>query len=435
MKEIKQLFAFIEASPTPYHAMENMKNELDQAGYTQLLESEEWNLKEQGKYYVIRNGASIIAFRIPKRDYAGYQIVASHSDFPALKIKEHPEMKVKDYYVKLNVEKYGGLLLAPWFDRPLSVAGRLAVREGGKIKTKLVNIDRDLAVIPSLAIHMDRNANEGHAYNVQTELLPLYGTGLESGELLRRLAAEAGVSPKDVIGNDLFLYNRMPGTIWGAEKEYYSIGRLDNLGCAYASLRAFLAAQDGDSVPMHCVFDNEECGSESKHGAASTFLKDVLIRINEAFGGNESKYRRLLASSFMLSADNAHAMHPNYADKACPTNAPLLNKGIVLKFNGNQRYTTDGITAAVVHQLCEKAGVPYQTFANRSDIPGGSTLGQISEMQVSLNSADIGLPQLAMHSPYETAGVKDLADMVEVMKTFFQSSVIETGYGEYEIAE
>lgn len=429
----EQLFSFIEGSPTPFHAVENMKQALDEAGYTQLLEGAEWELKEQGKYYVIRNGASIIAFRIPKKDYTGYQIVASHSDFPAFKVKENPEMKVKDWYVKLNVEKYGGVFIAPWLDRPLSIAGRLIVKDGNTIKTKLTNVDRDLVVIPNLAIHVNRDANDGHAYNIQNELLPLYGTELESGALVKQMAEAAGVAAEDVIGKDLFLYNRMPGSIWGANNEFYSIGRLDNLGCAYSSLQAFLSAEDGDSVPLHCVFDNEECGSESKHGAASTFLKDILIRINECFGGNESKYRRLLASSFMLSADNAHAMHPNYPDKACPTNGPMLNKGIVLKFNGNLKYTTDGLTAAVVHQVCEKAGVPYQSFIDRSDLQGGYTLGHISETQVSLNSADIGLPQLAMHSPYETAGVKDLEYMVKAMTVFFQSSVAETGYGEYEV--
>lgn len=432
-KYVEQLLTFIDKSPTPFHVVDNMKKELDAAGYTQLLEGAQWDLKENGKYYVIRNGASIIAFRIPKKDFVGYQIIASHSDFPAFKIKEHPEMKVKDYYVKLNVEKYGGVFSAPWLDRPLSIAGRAIVKDGNTIKTKLVNADRDLVLIPNLAIHINRSVNEGQPYNIQTELLPLYGTELENGALLKQLSSESGVEVENVIGNDLYLYNRMPGTIWGADREFYSAGRIDNIGCAHSSLKAFLATEGGDSVPMHCAFDNEECGSESKHGAASTFLKDVLIRINECCGGNESKYRRLLASSFMLSADNGHALHPNYPDKACPTNAPMLNKGIVLKFNGNLKYTTDGLTAAVVDQICEKAGVPYQTFIDRSDLQGGYTLGHISETQVSLNSADIGLPQLAMHSPYETAGVKDVEYMVKAMETFFQSSVVETGYGEYEV--
>ena len=382
---------------------------------------------------MIRNSSAIIAFRIPKRDFLGFQIMASHSDSPSFRIKEYPEMEVENHYVKLNVEKYGGMLCAPWLDRPLSVAGRLVIREGNRLVTKLVNVDRDLCMIPNLAIHMNREANEGYKYNAQKDMLPLYGCESAKGTFMARVAEAAGVEEEDIVGNDLFLYNRMKGSVWGASEEYISIGRLDDLQCAFASLQAFLQAADGESIPVHCVFDNEEVGSSTKQGAGSTFLFDTLLRINESLGRTSSQYRQALASSFMLSADNAHGVHPNQPDKACPTNRPYPNGGVVIKFSANQKYTTDGMAAAIFTQLCERAKVPYQTYVNRSDILGGSTLGNISGTQVAVNTIDIGLAQLAMHSPYETGGAKDTDYLIRVAKEFYQSSVVETGSGEYMI--
>lgn len=430
---VRQLFAFIEASPSPFHAVANMKRELEAQGYTRLLEGEAWELEEGGKYYVIRNGSSIIAFRIPKKDFKGFQIMASHSDSPSFKIKEKPEIEVENHYVKLNVEKYGGMLCAPWFDRPLSVAGRLIVKEGNRLATRLVSVDRDLCMIPNLAIHMNREANEGYKYNAQKDMLPLYGCESAKGRFMAQIAEAAGVEEENIIGSDLFLYNRMKGSIWGADREFISIGRLDDLQCAFASLQAFLDAEDGESIPIHCVFDNEEVGSSTKQGAGSTFLLDTLLRINEGMGRTLGQYHQALASSFMLSADNAHGVHPNQPEKACPTNRPYLNGGIVIKFNANQKYTTDGLAAAVFTQICEQADVPFQTFVNRSDMLGGSTLGNISGTQVALNTVDIGLAQLAMHSPYETAGVKDTEYLIRATKEFFRTAVIETGEGEYRL--
>lgn len=435
LKTAGQLFSFIQASPSPFHAVANMKRELDAHGYAQLLEGEEWRLEEEGKYYVIRNGSALIAFRIPKRDFPGFQIMASHSDSPSFKIKENPEMDVEGHYVKLNVEKYGGMLCAPWFDRPLSVAGRVIVRDGSRLVTRLVNIDRDLCMIPNLAIHMNREANEGYKYNVQKDMLPLYGGGGSGGMFMEDIARAAGVAQEDMIGSDLFLYNRMEGSIWGAQEEFISIGRLDDLQCAFASLQAFLEADGGESIPVHCVYDNEEVGSGTKQGAGSTFLLDTLLRINEGLGRSPGQYRQALASSFMLSADNAHGVHPNYPEKACPTNRPYLNEGIVIKYSANQKYTTDGMAAAVFTQICERAGVPVQKFLNRSDILGGSTLGNISGTQVALNSVDIGLAQLAMHSPYETGGIKDTDYLIAAAKEFFRASVVEIGSGEYRVKE
>lgn len=431
MDTVQKLFTFIEKSPSPFHAIENMKQELEGQGYIQLLEGSAWKLEEGGNYYVIRNSSAIIAFRIPKRDFLGFQIMASHSDSPSFRIKEYPEMEVENHYVKLNVEKYGGMLCAPWLDRPLSVAGRLVIREGNRLVTKLVNVDRDLCMIPNLAIHMNREANEGYKYNAQKDMLPLYGCESAKGTFMARVAEAAGVEEEDIVGNDLFLYNRMKGSVWGASEEYISIGRLDDLQCAFASLQAFLQAADGESIPVHCVFDNEEVGSSTKQGAGSTFLFDTLLRINESLGRTSSQYRQALASSFMLSADNAHGVHPNQPDKACPTNRPYPNGGVVIKFSANQKYTTDGMAAAIFTQLCERAKVPYQTYVNRSDILGGSTLGNISGTQVAVNTIDIGLAQLAMHSPYETGGAKDTDYLIRVAKEFYQSSVVETGSGEY----
>lgn len=432
-KIVKELFSFIESSPSVFHAVDVMKRMLDTEGYHPLLESNEWKLKEGGKYYVIRNGTSLLAFRVPKKDFHGFQIMASHSDSPTFKLKENPEMETEGAYIKLNVEKYGGMLCAPWFDRPLSVAGRLIVKTKSGIASKLVNINRDLVLIPSLAIHMNRKANDEQKYNIQKDLLPLFGMVDRDYSFMDIIAEAAEVRKEEIVGNDLFLYNRVKGSVWGANEEFISSGKLDDLQCVFGSLKGFLAAEDGESIPLHCVFDNEEVGSSTKQGAASTFLYDTLVRICESLGKTPEQYRQALASSFMVSADNAHAVHPNYAEKACPTNRPVLNGGIVIKYSANQKYTTDGISSALFRTICERAKVPYQVFLNRSDLQGGSTLGNLSANQVAVNCVDIGLPQLAMHSPYETAGVKDTEYLIRAAKVFFESSMLESGYGEYLI--
>lgn len=427
----QELFSFIENSPSCFHVIENMKKELEKAGYEQLLESSNWKVERGGKYYVVRNGSSLIALRIPRQSKpdmelpAGFQIMASHSDAPTFKMKENPEMEAEGHYIKLNVEKYGGMLCAPWFDRPLSVAGRLLVKKDGRLRSVLVNAGRDLVMIPNLAIHMNREANEGIKYNAQKDMLPLYGDETAKGTFFKQIAEAAGVREEEIAGHDLFLYNRMPGSIWGANEEFISSARLDDLQCAFASLKAFLAAGNGASIPVHCVFDNEEVGSGTRQGAASTFLQDTLLRVCDSLGISASVYRRMLASSFMLSADNAHGVHPNYPEKACPTNRPYLNGGVVIKFSANQKYTTDGASAAVFKEICDRAGVPYQVYLNRSDVVGGSTLGNISTTQVALKTVDIGLAQLAMHSPYETAGVRDTQYLIQAAKEFFESAVLE----------
>ena len=415
----EKLLDFIEKSPTAFQAVDEMQKRLTENGFEVLSEKEYWKLVPGGKYLVTRNNSALIAFCIPEKESRVFHIMASHSDSPSFKIKENPEIKVDNSYVKLNVEKYGGMLMAPWFDRPLSVAGRVIIRRNGGLKEKLINIKRDLVMIPNLAIHMNREANNGVSYNPQKDLQPLFAVGNTDRTLLEIIAEQTGVKKEDIISHDLFLYNRMPGTIWGADKEFVSSARLDDLQCAFASMEGLLRAQNYESIAVHCVMDNEEVGSGTKQGAASTFLKDTLLRINMGLGRTYEEYLMTLAGSFMVSADNAHALHPNYTDKTDPTNHPVLNKGIVIKFNANQKYCTDAVSAALFKELCTKAGVPYQTFVNRSDIAGGSTLGNISNTQVPMNTVDIGLPQLAMHSPYETAGVKDTEYLVRAAEELF----------------
>lgn len=415
----KELIQFIEKSPTCFQAVATMKEILEQEGYSELKERDKWSLEKGGHYFVTRNDSALIAFAIPQEGLKGFRIMASHSDSPSFKIKDNPEMAVENKYVKLNVERYGGMLCAPWFDRPLSVAGRVVVKENDTFVTKLVDVDRDLLMIPNLAIHMSRQANEGYQYSAQKDMLPLYGEIAAKDTFMETIAQAAGVKAEDILGHDLFLYNRQKGCIWGAQEEFLSIGRLDDLQCAFASLKGFLGGEKKEYAAVHCVLDNEEVGSSTKQGAASTFLYDVLVRMVRGLGMDYEDYLRALADSFMISADNGHALHPNYTEKADPVNRPVLNQGIVIKYSGNQKYCTDAVSAAMFKDLCSQAEVPYQTFTNNSDVPGGSTLGNISNTKVALNSVDIGLPQLAMHSPYETVGVKDTYYLVEAAKKLF----------------
>ena len=432
-KTTESLLAFIKKSPTAFQATAEMEKKFTENGYQLLSEQEYWKLQPGGKYIVTRNHSALIAFSIPKKECRKFHIIASHSDSPAFKIKENPEIKVDNSYVKLNVEKYGGMLMAPWFDRPLSVAGRVIIRRNGGLKEKLINIKRDLVMIPNLAIHMNREANNGVSYNPQKDLQPLFAVGNTDRTLLEIIAEQTGVKKEDIISHDLFLYNRMPGTIWGADKEFVSSARLDDLQCAFTSMKGFLAAENNQNINIYACFDNEEVGSGTKQGAASTFLYDVLWRVNKALGKGEEEFYRAVAGSFMLSCDNAHAVHPNYRQKTDATNCVYMNDGIVIKSHAGQKYTSDAVSVAVFRMICEKAGVPLQYFANRSDEAGGSTLGNIAMTQVSMNTVDIGLPQLAMHSAYETAGVKDTEYMVKAVETFYASHIQADSDGNYQI--
>lgn len=417
----QQLLEFIENSPTCFHAVQAMTDILSAEGFTELKENQKWHIENGGRYFVTRNGSSLIAFTVPVQEMKGMHIIASHSDSPSFKIKENPELESEGHYIRLNVEGYGGMIRAPWFDRPLSVAGRVIVKDKaqGGFRSILVDIGRDLVMIPNLAIHMDRQINDSCKYNIQKDMLPIYGDLSAKGTFMKLIADTAGVPEEEILGHDLFLYNRQKGTVWGASEEFLSCSRLDDLQCAFASLKGFLAGKRQEYLAVHCVLDNEEVGSGTKQGAASTFLYDTLTRIHTSLGLSQEDYLIHLADSFMISADNAHAVHPAHTDKADPANRPYINGGIVIKFSASQKYCTDGISAAIFRDLCQRAGVPIQTFVNRSDMAGGSTLGNISNTQVALNTVDIGLPQLAMHSPYETAGVKDTGYLIRAAEEFF----------------
>ena len=431
MNHTQQLLNFIEKCPSPYHRAETLSKILDENGFTRIYEQDNRALIPGGMYYVLRNYSSVIAFKIPK-DVKAFNIIAAHLDSPTFKIKENPQLK-QGPYISLNTERYGGMIYSTWLDRPLSVAGRIMVKEGNGVKQKLVNIDRDLLIIPNLAIHMDRTANDGKKMNPQTDLLPLYALESETVDFYSQIAQAAGVEKDDILSDDLFLYNRQKGTILGADSEFVASPKLDDLQCVFAALQGFLSAKEEKSVPVLAIFDNEEVGSETKQGARSTFLSDVLYRITKSVGGDRDDMTRFLSNSFMISADNAHAVHPNNISVADPTNRPAINGGIVIKYNANQRYTTDGVSSALFKMILDKAGVKYQTFHNRSDILGGGTLGNISNTRVAVNTVDIGLPQLAMHSAYETAGVKDTEDFILASNTFYECEIEKQGDDMYII--
>ena len=422
----EKLFDYIAVCPTAFHTCAHSADMLRESGYTELCEAQRWEIVSGGKYFVTRNGSSLIAFRVPAGEIAGFMMTAAHGDSPAFKIKENAELSDGNY-LRLSVEKYGGMLCAPWLDRPLSVAGRVLVSEGDKLSVKLVDLKDPCAIIPNVAIHMNRNANDGMSYNAAVDMLPVWMSS-EKGSFRAAVAKAAGVAEDAIVTGDLFLYDPQKGVTLG---EYISAPRLDDLQCAFSSLTAFLAAGESRAVSVCCIFDNEEVGSETKQGAASTFLYDTLTRLCAALGMDGSEYRRLVAGSFLVSCDNAHAQHPNHPEFADPGNCPYLNEGVVLKFNANQRYTSDAVSAGIFRRICESAGVPVQYYANRADMPGGSTLGNISNTQVSLNAVDIGLAQLAMHSPFETAGAADTASLVKALTAFFEHSLVAERDGVY----
>ncbi|MBQ5977606.1 MAG: M18 family aminopeptidase [Oscillospiraceae bacterium] len=416
----RELLDFIDKSPTAWHAAANVAAELERAGYSRLYEEEDWQLRAPGKYYAVRNGSALIALNLPEQA-DGFLIMAAHDDSPAFRVKDGGEEKTLGFYSRLAVEKYGGMLCSTWLDRPLSLAGRVAVREKDGITMKLVNIDRDLLVIPNLAIHMDRSANEGKSFNVNVDMIPLIGSAESKTGLNALIAGELGVKEEDIVSRELNLYPRTPGTVWGAENEFISAPRLDDLQCAFGCLKGFLQADKPKKATVLCVFDNEEVGSGTRQGADSGFLDDMLSRAWHALGRTDAQYRAALAGSFMVSADNAHAIHPNHPEFADRSERPVMNGGIVIKFNASMSYTTDGLSAAVFSELCRAAEVPVQRYANRPDLRGGSTLGHISLAHVSVPTLDIGLAQLAMHSSYETAGAKDTEYLARAARAFYES--------------
>lgn len=422
----KELFEFISKSPTAFHLVNNVSMWLDVNGFKEIKETEDWKLQPGSSYYVKRNNSSVIAFRIPKDGYLGFRIAASHSDSPAFKIKENPEIKGAGFVTKLNVEKYGGMLCTPWFDRPLGIAGRIFVKSNNTIKEQLFDFEKNVCLIPNLAIHMNRNANEECDCNVQNRMLPIFALnskGDPKSDFLRSVAEKAGYTKSDILGYDLFVYNRDRGFVWGENDEFISCPRLDDAQCAFAATKAFLSAEkNAHYITLNCIFDNEETGSLTRQGAAGTFLSDTVTRICENFGESKSIQLRKIASSFLVSCDNAHAVHPNFEEKADPVNRPVLNGGVVIKFNAAQKYCSDGYSGSKFKIICNDARVPVQVYTNRSDISGGSTLGNLSQAQMSIQSVDVGIAQWAMHSPMETAGIRDTGYMTDALKKFFESN-------------
>lgn len=430
---IDGLSKFLKDSVSAFHAVRGICDALDAEGFCRLQEGEQWRLAPGKRYYTTRNQSSVVAFALPSCGFAPFTAVASHSDSPVFRVKQHAELEVQGKYVMLNTEKYGGLILSTWLDRPLSVAGRVLLRTERGLESRLINLDRDLLLIPNLAIHMNREVNEKCSFNAQVDMLPLFGDASARGGFDALIADAAGARPEQVAGSDLYLYNRMQPSVWGTNGDYISAPRLDDLECAYTSLCALTQARAGDRIQMLCVFDNEEVGSGTRQGADSTLLSDVLTRIARALDADDETLRACLASSFMASADNAHAMHPNHPEKADAVNRPFMNEGVVVKFSANQKYTTDGVSKAIFADVCRRADVPVQYFVNRSDILGGSTLGNISGAHVSIPTVDIGLAQLAMHSSYETAGVRDAEYMVRALTALYETPLRATADGEYEI--
>ena len=418
-EQIKNLCEFLDASHSSYHAAANLAQVMEDAGYVRLSEKESWDLLPGGKYYLVRGGTALIAFRIPEGEPTGFMLSASHSDRPTFKVKENGET-VTAAYSKLLVERYGGMIISTWLDRPLSVAGRVVVQTEEGVQIKLLDIDRDLLMIPSVAIHMNRTANDGYKWNPAVDTLPLLGSKDAKGKFSALLEEAAGGK---ILGHDLYLYIRQKASIWGVEEDYISSAALDDLECAWACTQGFLKAPATSAIPVLCVFDNEEVGSSSAAGAAGDLLESVLVRICEA---RELDIFRLLANSFMVSADNGHALHPNHPELADAANAPLPGGGVVIKFNAAQRYCTDGFSAAVFRRICGKAEVPTQTYCNRADIAGGSTLGNISLHHVSVPTIDIGVAQLAMHSCYETGAVADAIHLENALAAFY-GSTLEVG--------
>ena len=411
--KVRAFCDFLDTSVSAYHATANMKKILDAEGYSQLFEHEIWSLEKGGKYYLIRGGTTLIAFRVPTVEPTGYMMSACHTDRPTFKLKENSELR--GVYTRLATEGYGGMIISSWMDRPLSIAGRVMVETKDGVEKRLINIDQDLLMMPNVAIHMNRTVNDGYKWNMAVDTIPMLGGSDDADKFWPLVEKTAGGT---ILGHDLYLYPRQKASVWGIDGEFISGQALDDLACAWGTLQGFLNARESGAVPVLCAFDDEEVGSNSPQGAASTILEFTLERICGALGLD---IHIMLAQSFLVSADNAHGLHPNHPELADKANAPVLGKGVVLKFNAAQRYTTDGVSASVFRLIASRVGVPLQTYTNRPDIRGGSTLGHISLTHVSVPTADIGLPQLAMHSCYETAAVADLEHLERIMTEYFST--------------
>jgi aspartyl aminopeptidase len=424
----QELIDFLYESPTAFHAVESVKKMLSPCGFKELKEADKWNIVKGGKYYVTKNDSAIIAFIVGEGEIEeeGFKIIGAHTDSPTFRVKPSPEVITENSYVKLNTEVYGGPILNTWLDRPLALAGRVALRGQNVLypETKLVNINRPIMIIPNLAIHMNRNVNAGVELNKQKDMLPmltLVNETLEKNKyLLNTLAAELSVAAEDILDFDLFLYEYEKGSIIGLNNEFISSGRMDDVAMVHAGIRALANSVVGKSINIAACFDNEEVGSSTKQGADSEFLASILERICLCLGKTREDFYRSLARSFMISADLAHAVHPNAGEKHDPINRPMLNKGPVIKISASQSYTTDSVSGAVYEELCKRAGVPVQKFVNRSDERGGSTIGPISSTHLHIRSVDMGTPILAMHSVRELGGVMDHTYVIKSFEEFYK---------------
>lgn len=424
----QELIDFIHESPTPFHCAAECSRLLIESGFERLELSGKWSLKEGGRYFVDKNSSAIIAFCINSTDIEkdGFRIIASHSDSPAIKLKPQPEMSEQGSYYRLNTEIYGGPILNTWLDRPLGMAGRVTLVSDSPFRPSeaLVNFKRPVAVIPNLAIHMNRDVNKGVELNRQTEMAALLSV-LE-GQLPKEhnikslIAEELSAQPEDILDYELSLYEYEKGCITGLDGEFISSSRLDNLSMVHAGIRALLDSKGGKGINVKVVFDNEKVGSSTKQGADSPMLRNVLERIAISLSKGREDFIRAIYSSFLISSDLAHALHPNRPEKSDPTNRPIINKGPVIKASANQKYTSDSHSAGVYEQLCRAAGIEFQRFANRSDEPGGSTIGPISATQLDIPSVDVGSPVLAMHSLRELGGVKDHHMIYKSFVKFFE---------------
>lgn len=413
---VHTMLSYIKQSPDCFHTVRSLEQMLRDDGFIRLDEGD-WTLTQGGKYYTVRNGSSLIAFRIPKGAPAGIMMTAAHSDSPCFRIRDHAELT--GAYTRLSCERYGGMLNATWLDRPLSVAGRVLVRTDSGVESRLVDLEKDAVLIPNVAIHLNREANNGLKLDPARDLQPLYGGKDAAGSFCKQIAEAAGCAEDDILASDLFVYNNQPGTVWGADGEFVSAPRLDDLACVFACAQGFLMAKDTDAISVLGVFDNEEIGSETKQGAASMFLPDTLLSIREALGLTEAQGRALLQSGMMLSCDNGHGLHPNHPELSDANEAPILGGGVIIKHS--PRYATDGMSSAVFSEICRKAGVPVQHYSNRPDQTGGSTLGNIANTKTGISTVDIGMAQLAMHSCFETAACADVGHLIRAVEAFYNT--------------
>ena len=427
IKHAEELIEFIHQSPTAFHVIANTAKELEANGYQYMDISMPWNIEKGGKYYTTKSGSALFAFQIGTEapEDKGLKLISAHSDSPGFKIKPQPEMLVDGKYLKLNTEVYGGPILMSWLDRPLSLAGRVLLKSDNPLapKSQLVDFRKPLLIIPSVAIHLNRSVNDGMELNKQVDMLPLMGIVNETFEkdnyLLKLIAEKLKVDASEILDFDLFVYEYEKGCLVGPDQEIISSPKLDDLAMVHAGLKALLESKNTNSTNILCVFDNEEVGSVTKQGAGSPVLRNIIERIMEKLGKSQEDYHRTIYKSFMISADMAHSVHPNHPEKHDPVLHPVMNAGPVIKIHANQKYTTDGESGAIFETICQQADVPVQKFVNRSDMVGGSTLGNVSTGKIDIRTVDIGNPMLGMHSVRELGGTLDHTYVTKAFETFY----------------